>query len=312
MRLTATARGKALAQATAESRCCKTAAASAELDLAKVQRLKDAFAKETCRRAALVDVKRHEDALAAEEHQRAALAAAEQEASKFAAIMALLRADMAELARAVEALTLVKERRHHGKVLAVEADDRCCHEAATWAAEALTLVKELCRLEAVLAAEADDQRRHEAATRTAESEALTLVKECLRHKAATWASLSTLNHLVDKQSCQEAAARATASAQPVPAVRPRTRPRRRTGRRNIPRAPSFSVEVPPPTHPNLVQPGGLPTPTSTMLERATSPCRSVVSSPTPASTTPHTPSLHPFTFDDGILLSSGGGNAHPL
>jgi hypothetical protein len=109
MRLTATARGKALAQATAESRCCKTAAASAELDLAKVQRLKDAFAKETCRRAALADVKCHEDALAAEEHQRAALAAAEQEASKFAAIMALLRADMAELARAVEALALVKE-----------------------------------------------------------------------------------------------------------------------------------------------------------------------------------------------------------
>ena len=93
-------------------------------------------------------------------------------------------------------------------------------------------------------------------------------------------------------------------------VRPRARPRRRTGRRNIPRAPSSFVDVAP-THPELLQ-GGHPTPTSPMLARATSLCRSVVSSPTPASTTPHTPSLHPFTFDDGTLLSSGGGNTHPF
>jgi hypothetical protein len=93
-------------------------------------------------------------------------------------------------------------------------------------------------------------------------------------------------------------------------VRPRARPCRRTGRRNIPRAPSSFVEVAP-THPELLQ-GGLPTPTSTMLARATSPCCSVVSSPTPASTTPHPPSLHPFTFDDGTIHSSEGGNAHPF
>jgi hypothetical protein len=71
-----------------------------------------------------------------------------------------------------------------------------------------------------------------------------------------------------------------------------------------------AVEVAP-THPELLQ-GGLPTPTSTMLARATSPCCSVVSSPTPASTTPHPPSLHPFTFDDGTIHSSEGGNAHPF
>ncbi len=91
---------------------------------------------------------------------------------------------------------------------------------------------------------------------------------------------------------------------------PRARPRRRTGRRNIPRAPSSYVMVAP-THPELLQ-GGRPTPTSTMLAQATSPCRSVVSSPTPASTTPHTSSLHPFTFNDGTLLSLGGGNAPPF
>ena len=93
-------------------------------------------------------------------------------------------------------------------------------------------------------------------------------------------------------------------------VPPHARPRRRTGRRNIPRAPSSLVEVAP-THPELSQ-GGLPTPTSTMLARATSPCCSVVSSPTPASTTPHPPSLHPFTFDDGTIHSSERGNAHPF
>ena len=62
-------------------------------------------------------------------------------------------------------------------------------------------------------------------------------------------------------------------------VRPRARPRLRTGRRNIPRA---------------------------------SPCRSVVSSTPPGWTTPDTPSLQPFTFDDGAFHSSGGGNAHPF
>jgi hypothetical protein len=47
-------------------------------------------------------------------------------------------------------------------------------------------------------------------------------------------------------------------------VRPRTRPRRRTGRRNIPRAPSSSVEVPPPTHLHQML-DGLHTPASTTL-----------------------------------------------
>ena len=86
----------------------------------------------------------------------------------------------------------------------------------------------------------------------------------------------------------------SASAPPTPTVctTHRAKPRHRTGRRNIPRAPSSYAAVAP-THPALLQ-GGLPTPTFITLARATSLCRSVVSSPTPASTTPHPPSLHPF------------------
>jgi hypothetical protein len=197
--------------------------------------------------------------------------------------------------------TLATEERQPAALAAAK------HEAAGRAAEALALVKESHRHEAVLAAETDDQRRHEPAARTVESEALTLIR---RHEAETWALLSTKSPLADEQSCHEAAAGATASAKLALAVRPRVRPCRRTGRRNIPRAPSFFVKVAP-THPELLQ-AGLPTPTSTMLAQAISPCCSVVSSPMPVSTTPHTPSLHPFTFDDGTHLSSGGGSAHPF
>jgi hypothetical protein len=152
------------------------------------------------------------------------------------------------------------------------------HEAAARAVEALALIEESRHHEAVLAAEANDRRRNEAAARTVESEALTLVR---RHEAETWASLSTVSPLANERSCHEAAARATASAKLALAVRPRARHRRRTGQRNIPRAPSCFVEVAP-THPKLLQ-GGLPTPTSTMLAQAISPCCLVVSSPTPCS-----------------------------
>ena len=93
-------------------------------------------------------------------------------------------------------------------------------------------------------------------------------------------------------------------------VRPRAQPRRRTGRRNIPRAPSPYVAVAP-THPELLQ-GGLPAPTSITLAEATSPCCSMVSSTPPGWTTSHTPSLQPFTFDDGAIHTSWGGNAHPF
>ena len=217
-----------MAQATAERRRRKAATA-------------DALAEITCQRATLAKAMRHEDALATEERQLASLAAAETLMSGWAEI----RADMAELARAVEAFTLVKERRHH---------------------------------EAVLAAEANDQRRNEAAARSVESEVLTLVR---RHEAETWASLFTVSPLANERSCHEAAARATASAKLALAVRPRARHRHRTGQRNIPRAPSCFVEVAP-THPELLQ-GGLPTPTSTMLAQAISPCCLVVSSPTPCS-----------------------------
>jgi hypothetical protein len=208
-----------------------------------------------------------------------------------------------------------KRRRHKAADRPIASDDtvieRIRTEFALCAAPLdATLVEIACdecrHNEAVLAAETVG-RRYKAAARTVESEDLTLVR---RHEAETWASLSTVSPLADERSCHEAAARATASAQLALAVRPRARPRRRTGRRNIPRAPSCFVEVAS-THPELLQ-GGLPTPTSTMLAHAISPCRSVVSSPTPVSTTPHTPSLHPFTFDDGTILSLGGGNAHPF
>ena len=152
------------------------------------------------------------------------------------------------------------------------------HEAAARAVEALTLIEESRHHEAVLAAEANDQRCHEVAAWTVESEALTLVR---RHEAETWASLFTVSPLANERSCHEAAARATASAKLALAVRPRARHRHRTGQRNIPRAPSCFVEVAP-THPKLLQ-GGLPTPTSTMLAQAISPCCLVVSSPTPCS-----------------------------
>jgi hypothetical protein len=208
-----------------------------------------------------------------------------------------------------------KQRRHEAADRPIASDDmvieRIRTEFALCASPLDAILVEIaceeCRHhEAVLAAETNG-RRYEAATRTVESEDLTLVR---RHEAETWASLSTVSPLADEQSCHEAAARATASAQLALAVCPRARPRRRTGRRNIPCAPSCFVKVAP-THPELLQ-GGLPTPTSTMLVHAISPCRSVVSSPTPVSTTPHTPSLHPFTFNDGTLHTSGGGNTHPF
>ena len=95
-------------------------------------------------------------------------------------------------------------------------------------------------------------------------------------------------------------------------VRPRTQPRCCTGRRNIPRAPSSSVEVPPPTHPHQML-DGLHTPALTMLARATSPCCSVVSSTTPSLMAPPTPSLPPVTFlGDVVRSSSGGGDTYPF
>jgi hypothetical protein len=253
---------------------------------------------------------RHKDALATEERQLASLAAAETLMSGWAEI----RADMAELARAVEAFTLVKERRHHEAVLAAEADYRRRQEAVL-AAEA-----DDRRCHEAVMADADDRPRHEAAARAAE-QALTLVEERRRHEDAMRATLSAVSSLVDERphhkvassnlfdaakECIQATcdllaapldailadiehedikedARMTllvvALIHPVavddnllPAVAPplvgvpflpstvngniqkvcpRTRPRRCTGRRNIPRAPSSLVEVPP-THPNLL------------------------------------------------------------
>jgi hypothetical protein len=176
---------------------------------------------------------------------------------------------------------------------------------------ALTLTEERSRHEAAtLLAASDEHRRHKVAARTAESEALALAEGHRCHKAVTWASLSAASPLVDKQSRHEGADRAATLATLALAALPRARPCHRTGRRHTSRAPSSFVEVAP-THPELSQ-GGLTTPPSTTLAGATSPSRLVVSSTPPAWTTPHTPSLQPFSFDEGAFLSYGGGNAHPF
>jgi hypothetical protein len=223
-------------------------------------------------------------------------------------------------------------------LLAAEADVQRCHEEVL-AAEADVQH----RHEKVLAAEAADvHRRHESAARATESDAAI---ERIRIEFALCAA--PLDAILAEIACEEAAITTTLSprrptsyvdavlfnlgggTQPSlplagsPAfsspdvdsqrqtVRPRARPRRRTGRRNIPRAPSLYVAVAP-THPELLQ-GGLHTPASTTLARATSLCRSVVSSTTPSSMAPPTPSLLPFTFlGDVVHSSSGGGGTYPF
>ena len=90
------------------------------------------------------------------------------------------------------------------------------------------------------------------------------------------------------------------------------RPRCRTGRRNCPCAPSPPDAAPPSHHPHHML-GGLHTPASTTLARVTSLCRSVVSSTTPSSMAPPTPSLLPVTFlGDVVRNSSGGGATYPF
>jgi len=220
------------------------------------------------------------------------------------------------------------DRRRHEAVLAAEDDDRRRQEAAARAAEsdALALVEECRRLEEA-PIESDDavfeRIRTEFALCAAPLDAILAEIAC--EEAAFEPTLSPRHptSYVDavlsnmEGGTQPSLPLAGSPALPSPdvasqlqTVRPRARPRRRTGRRNVPRAPSSSVAVAP-NHPDLLQ-GGLPTPTSTTLTGATSPCRSVVSSTPPGWTTPDTPSLQPFTFDGGAVHSSGGGNAHPI
>ncbi len=118
--------------------------------------------------------------------------------------------------------------------------------------------------------------------------------DCCRHAAVAQ----------ERRRHEEAAKRAVASAQPV---RQRVRPRRRTGRRNCPCAPSPPDETPP-SHPHQML-GGLHTPASTTLARATLLCRSVVSSTPPSLMAPPTPSLLPFTFlcETWYVLHQGEG-----
>jgi hypothetical protein len=82
-RQAATARGKALAQATADRRRREAAAASAELNLTKVQRLEDALAVEIRRReSAEHAAEMAENALAAEIHRRESAKRAVETAEK--------------------------------------------------------------------------------------------------------------------------------------------------------------------------------------------------------------------------------------
>ena len=177
---------------------------------------------------------------------------------------------------------------------------------------ALTLAEERSRHEAAtLLVAADEHRRHEAAARTVESEAIALTEGRRRHKDATRASLSAVSPLADEQSHHEGADQADMLATLALAVRLRARPHLRTGQRNCPRAPSPPDKAPP-FHPHQML-GGLHTPALTMLARATSLCCSVVSSTTPSSMAPPTPSLLPFTFlGDVVRSSSGGGATYPF
>jgi len=174
---------------------------------------------------------------------------------------------------------------------------------------ALALAEERSRHEAtMLLAVADKHRRHEAAAQTAESEALTLAEGCCRHKAATRASLSAAaSSLVDERSRHEGADQAATLATLALAVCPRARPHRHTGRRKCPRAPSPPNKAAP-SHPHQML-GGLHTPALTTLAQATSLCPLVVSSTTPTSMAPPTPSLLPFTFLGDVECSSSGGGA---
>jgi hypothetical protein len=123
-------------------------------------------------------------------------------------------------------------------------------------------------------------------------------QDCCMHAAVTQ----------ERRCYEEAAERAAVSAQ---RVRQRARPCRCTGRRNCPRAPSPPDEAPL-SHPHQML-GGLHTPASTTSARATSLCGSVVSSTTPSSMAPPTPSLLPFTFiGDVVHSSSGGGATYPF
>ena len=124
-------------------------------------------------------------------------------------------------------------------------------------------------------------------------------QDCCRHAAVAQ----------ERRRHEEAAKRAAASAQPVCQ---RARSRRRTGQCNCPTAPSPPDKAPP-SHPHQMQ-GGLHTPASTTLARATSLCRSVVSSTTPSSMAPPMYSLPPtLTFlGDVVRSSSGGGATYPF
>ena len=285
-------------------------------------------AKEQHRQAEAVIGEQRCQAAAAREKQ----AADERRAAESAALALVEERCRQEALLAAEA----DVQRRHKEVLAAEADVQCRQEDVL-----ATEADVQRRHEEVLAAEAANIQRHGSAARATESDAAI---DRIRTEFALCAT--TLDAILAEIACDEAAITTTLSpsrptsyvdavlfnmgegtqpslplagspALPSPdndsqrqTVRPRARPRRCTGRRNIPQAPNSYVAVAP-AHPKLLQ-GGLPTPTSTMLARATSPCCSVVSSPTPASTTPHPPSLHPFTFDDGPIHSSEGGNAHPF
>jgi hypothetical protein len=96
-------------------------------------------------------------------------------------------------------------------------------------------------------------------------------------------------------------------------VRQRARPCCCTGCCHRPCAPSPPDKVLP-SHPHPMLGGGLPMPTTilTTLARVTPSCCSVMSSPLTSSMTSSTPTLLPSIFSGEVLLSLGGGTAHPF
>jgi hypothetical protein len=208
--------------------------------------------------------------------------------------------------------------------LVADADNQSRHEAAARAAEqALTLVKERRQhkdaLRAALSAAstlADERPHHEVASSNffdAAKEHIqatcdllaapldTILADIEREDIAegarmTFLVVASIHPSAVNDNLLAAVAPPLVSAPFLPStvngniqkVCPRTQPRHRTGRHNIPRAPSSSVEVPP-THPNLL-PGGLSTPTSCWHEHLTLSLGGVVTYARPDVTTYSLPS----------------------
>ncbi len=245
-RQVATARGKALAQATAECRRRKAATASAELDLAKVQRLEDALATEIHRQeSAERAAEMAEKALAAEIHRRESAERAVETAEKALANKAneQCRATVREKALADEALA---ENKYD------EEDDYVARRIEAYATPFIA------RVDAVMAeiramddgfgnwaAFGDEllvKEKHEASAPTMPPSAPPMAMSSPHHRPKSYvdAVLTTMGG--SSQATSLPLAQVTLPSPAVDGklqtVRQCTRPRRRVGCRHGPRAPN--------------------------------------------------------------------------